>query len=291
MDEPELPWLRALAHEFNDERASSEQTPFALLELYARGSVLATNLLSDSCWRLNEKLFNTLPDLLEATSRKKAIANSKEPEGSTDGRWNVLGRYYFKSQIESAQTPLKTDLWMRRRLESAFSAWVDSHLATMTEAALPTVNPTTLSVTATPAPRLVADGTPAPGAKGVSAAAQEGAATTKGPSANAIAKGTSTTATLSAVGSSGMPANDETKTRPARAAHEDDRNDPSLLFHPAVAQYLEPAPTMLQSDSHKHAANDGRVERTWVFPSQVQTTLPGTDRLMPEIRVRSLCEK
>ncbi len=132
VDEPELPWLCQLAHQFTEPRAISETTPFSLLELFGRGSVLATNVLGETNWRLDPTLFDSLPALLEATGRKRATANSKDAEGSWTGNWNVLS-HYFESMIESAQTPLKTDLWMRRRLESAFAAWVDSHVACLND--------------------------------------------------------------------------------------------------------------------------------------------------------------
>ncbi|MDR3615691.1 MAG: DUF3160 domain-containing protein [Candidatus Obscuribacterales bacterium] len=131
VDEPEWAWLCALGHLFTDERANADASPFALIELYARGSVLATNVLSELSWKLDPNLFNYLPALINASGRKKATSNGKDSDASTEGRWAILS-HYFKSQIESGQTVLKTDLWMRHRLESAAAAWVDSHIASLT---------------------------------------------------------------------------------------------------------------------------------------------------------------
>lgn len=131
VDEPEWAWLCALGHLFTDERANADASPFALIELYARGSVLATNVLSELSWKLDPNLFNYMPALIDASGRKKATSNGKDSDASTEGRWAILS-HYFKSQIESGQTVLKTDLWMRRRMESAAAAWVDSHIASLT---------------------------------------------------------------------------------------------------------------------------------------------------------------
>jgi hypothetical protein len=264
VDEAELPWLCSLAHEFNDERASSEQTPFALLELYGRGSVLATNMLAENCWRLNAKLFETLPALVEATSRKRALSNSVDPEGSTDGRWNILS-HYFKSQIESAQTPLKTDLWMRRRLESAFAAWVDSNLASMSNRALPAVipadvTPTTAkgkggTVTGTAAgPATRSPSTPPATSAGTATtslstapATPTKASTTSPSTAPATPARTSTTSTSTASAAPADTTATSPSTAPANTSTDTQPPDRNNMFRPAVAQYLEPAPTMYKA--------------------------------------------
>jgi hypothetical protein len=134
VDEPEWAWLCALGHLFTEERANADASPFALIELYARGSVLATNVLSELSWKLDPNLFNYLPALIDASGRKKATSNGKDQDASTEGRWAILS-HFFKSQIDSGQTVLKTDLWMRHRLESAAAAWVDSHIASLTQPA------------------------------------------------------------------------------------------------------------------------------------------------------------
>jgi hypothetical protein len=152
VDEPEWAWLCALGHLFTDERANADASPFALIELYARGSVLATNVLSELSWKLDPNLFNYLPALIDASGRKKATANGKDQDASTEGRWLILS-HFFKSEIDSGQAVLKTDLWMRHRLESAAAAWVDSHIASLTlpsSGADSTVSTDGVKVSATP---------------------------------------------------------------------------------------------------------------------------------------------
>ncbi len=244
VDENELPWLCSLAHDVNEEQGSVEATPFALLELYGRGSVLATNILAENCWRLDNKLFNKLPALLEATSRKRALSNSKDPEGSTDGRWNVLS-HYFKSQIDSAQTPLKTDLWMRRRLESAFAAWVDSNLASMSTQPLPAVIPQDMPPSAPSGTTLTRRSS---GAAAATTMVASLSGTTRVPSQFApigqlpLAKSGSSSTNVAAASTQSAPA----PTATASGASNQLR-DPNTTIRPAVAQYLEPAPTMYKS--------------------------------------------
>jgi Protein of unknown function (DUF3160) len=128
-DEPEVPWFSDLAQKFSDDRNSTEATPFALLELYARGSTIATNVLNGITWKLNSELFDELPRLVDATGRKRAQAGAALDAGSLDGRWGILS-HYFKVDPESTTQPaLKSDQWVRRRLFSAAAGWVDSHVA------------------------------------------------------------------------------------------------------------------------------------------------------------------
>ena len=127
-DEPEVPWFADLAQKFTDDRNSTEATPFALLELYARGSTIATNVLNGINWKLNGELFETLPALVDATGRKRALTEASLDAGSNEGRWGILS-HYFKINMESVQPALKSDQWVRRRLFSAIGGWVDSHVA------------------------------------------------------------------------------------------------------------------------------------------------------------------
>jgi hypothetical protein len=131
-DDPELPWLASLGQAFTEQRGVNESAPFSLLELYARGSTLATNILGDICWKLDPALFQSLPKLIEATSRKRAFSKAPIDGGSQDGNWFVLSQY-FKPMTDSTQAVLKTDLWMRRRLLSSFAGWLDSHGALLDE--------------------------------------------------------------------------------------------------------------------------------------------------------------
>jgi hypothetical protein len=127
-DEPELPWFSEVAQDFTEERSESESTPFSLLELYARSSTLATNVLSEITWKLSSELFTSLPKLNALTARKKAQPNAAADAGSQEGRWAILSTY-FKPMTESTQNVLKSNMWMKRRLLSAFAGWVDSHVA------------------------------------------------------------------------------------------------------------------------------------------------------------------
>lgn len=212
-DEPELPWLSEIAQKFTEQRGEAEATPFSLLELYARSSTQATNILSEISWKLDAELFNSLPKLIELTGRKKAMPNSPVDAGSQEGRWAILSNY-FKPMTESTQSVLKSDLWMKRRLLSAFSGWVDSHVA-MLEAERPKAQ-----VDAASKILVTTDGQTLP---------QQTAGQANGATTSELASGNSSSTVPGAA---------------PRAVASADANNMSKL---TVANYLEPAPALYKS--------------------------------------------
>jgi hypothetical protein len=125
---------------------------------------------------------------------------------------------------ESSQAVLKSDLWMRRRLLSAFCAWVDSHVA------------------------LLSVNQPA------SATAKESADSEKSASpANVIGNQTSASQAVTSGAGNSVPAKPEAQS----AAHSNSPSSPLMQTvqsntvnpksHPSVGHYLEPAPTLYRS--------------------------------------------
>ena len=257
-DEPELPWLAEVAQNFSEERGVNEATPFSLLELYGRGSTLATNILANICDKLDGDLFKTLPKLIEDTSRKRAVAPAAFDAGSQDGRWTILTNY-FKPMPESSQNVLKTETWMRRRLLSAFAGWVDSHVALLataksTGAAAKTDAGSVLVATYSATTKGAAPSTtPASSTttNGASAATKTAAiastttppiASTTTASKTATATATTTATAKSSTRSSQTPAL-TTAAATASSGTETDSPTPKA----AVSNYLEPAPNLFKS--------------------------------------------
>jgi hypothetical protein len=224
-DEPEIPWFAELAQDFNEDRSSNEATPFALLELYSRGSTIATNILSGNSWRLSPELFQAMPKLVTATERKRAQPGAALDAGSTEGRWAILSNY-FKILPENAQPALRSYQWVRRRLLSAAGAWVDSHVALMTaETAKASVGDAPLELPAEPSQTAtgkvaVTTRPKTPGADAASAANNQTIA------AKQIAAAKETVAT-----------NQTADSQPEAAS----------ASRPLATNYLEPVPTLFKN--------------------------------------------
>jgi hypothetical protein len=125
IEDPEIPWLRARAGTFTDDDRGTVWCPLSLLILHARGAQAATNILYNGISVLQPDLNRPILELERAVAKPKA----GQPLTATWERsWNILSGY-FKQFPTEAQGPLKTDLWMSRHLESAFSGWVDAHIA------------------------------------------------------------------------------------------------------------------------------------------------------------------
>jgi hypothetical protein len=115
--DPELPWMKAIAHSYIDQDQATEVVPIALSCLHARGAGQANNIMLSRLGRLNPGMMLFLPAL------DRIIKSS-----GTSRPWPILDTY-SKFPAEGAQSALRTDAWMSRRVESAFAAWVDNHLA------------------------------------------------------------------------------------------------------------------------------------------------------------------
>ena len=125
IEDPEIPWIRARAGSYTDDERGTIWCPLSLLVLHARGAQAATNILYNGVSVLQPELNKSIPEL------ERLVAKPKPGQPATtilERSWNILSGY-FKQFPAEAQAPLKTDLWMSRHLESAFSGWVDAHIA------------------------------------------------------------------------------------------------------------------------------------------------------------------
>ncbi|PZM80418.1 MAG: hypothetical protein DKT66_14240 [Candidatus Melainabacteria bacterium] len=125
IEDPEIPWLRARAGTFTDDDRGTVWCPLSLLILHARGAQAATNVLYNGISVLQPDLNKPILELERAVAKPKA---GQPLTAAWERSWNILSGY-FKQFPTEAQGPLKTDLWMSRHLESAFSGWVDAHIA------------------------------------------------------------------------------------------------------------------------------------------------------------------
>jgi hypothetical protein len=116
--DPEWPWIKAIAYGYVDQDQAPEIVPVSLPCLHAHGDGQADNIMLSRMSRMHPSLVAFIPELerLVRYSDKQARP------------WGVLDGYFHFPDV-GAQGPLRTDVWMSRRTESAFAAWVDSHIA------------------------------------------------------------------------------------------------------------------------------------------------------------------
>ncbi|HEY9714027.1 MAG TPA: DUF3160 domain-containing protein, partial [Chroococcales cyanobacterium] len=119
MEEPESVWMRT---EAPSQEAQGPEVPIALLALRARGAQQASNLLGENIFKLEPALANSVPNLIRLVKQESAAG------GTQNWPWSLFGNYLKPAQ-EHLQIPFKTRLWMNKRLETTFAAWVDSHVA------------------------------------------------------------------------------------------------------------------------------------------------------------------
>jgi len=117
--------MHSAAAVYKDDDERNFTWPLALLDLHSWGAGQANNVLDDYSLRLEPNIAKALPELEKSILRKMAGGQVKPVD---DRRWNILSTY-FKPLPDGAQGVLRTDIWLTRRLESAFAGWVDSHLS------------------------------------------------------------------------------------------------------------------------------------------------------------------
>ncbi|MBC8000378.1 MAG: DUF3160 domain-containing protein [Leptolyngbya sp.] len=123
IEDPEMPWLRARAGSYTSEENGGPWVPLSLLVMHARGSQAATNILYNASSTLPPEMNRLIPELERIVAKPKA--DDLKPDW--ERTWQILSGY-FRPFGPDAQGALKTDNWTSRHLESAFAAWVDSHL-------------------------------------------------------------------------------------------------------------------------------------------------------------------
>ncbi len=119
--EPESPWLRSAARFISPERQGIASWPIALLDTYAWGGQQAGNILADNIRQLDPALSQALPELQHCVLRRLPGGQTQPVESR---RWQILGSLLHQAP-EGVPGALRTELWMTRKVESAFAAWVD----------------------------------------------------------------------------------------------------------------------------------------------------------------------
>jgi hypothetical protein len=140
--DPEMSWMHSAAAVYPEGIEGNPIWPLALLDLHAWGAGQANNILNDNSYLLDPALSRALPELDKSIQRRGPNGQLKAVE---DRRWTILSTY-FKPLPDGAQGALKTDMWLTRRLESAFAGWLDSHLSIAPEEDL--AGPTTTQIAA-----------------------------------------------------------------------------------------------------------------------------------------------
>ncbi|MBX9687724.1 MAG: DUF3160 domain-containing protein [Candidatus Obscuribacterales bacterium] len=119
---PEEPWLRWVAAHYPKPGLNTNVFPVALLDLNAWGAPQAGNFILDSSWAMDENMPKTVSELKRWVLRR-ALAGQVQP---VDCRiWNLLSPSW-RLLPEGIQAALRGEMWANRRLETAFSAWLDS---------------------------------------------------------------------------------------------------------------------------------------------------------------------
>ncbi len=131
VSQPEQPWLRIVARNFPTDKQSSSSWPVGLLDMYAWGSPVAGNVLSDNMWSMDPNISLVLPDLLHCVMRRLP-GGQMQPVDSR--AWKLLTTY-FKPLPDAVPAVLRSELWFNRRLLSAAGGWIDSQCAIAPETA------------------------------------------------------------------------------------------------------------------------------------------------------------
>ncbi len=120
IDPPEFTWLKAAGQYFKEgaktEEGDDKQVPLALLILHAHGAQAATNYLADHADSLDPALLQGMSILYDMV------------ESNNSATWKIVSPL-FELQDAGAQGALRSPLWPRRQLESAFCGWLDSQIA------------------------------------------------------------------------------------------------------------------------------------------------------------------
>lgn len=120
IDPPEFTWLKAAGLYFKEgaktEEGDDKLVPLALLILHAHQAQAATNYLDENKDSLDPELLKGMPNLYEMV------------ESNNTAIWKIISPL-LDSQDSGAQGAMRTGTWLNRQLETAFAAWLDSHLA------------------------------------------------------------------------------------------------------------------------------------------------------------------
>lgn len=258
LDQPEISWLSELAHK-TAAGSSASSSPMALFMLYAHGARLAANILAQIDWQLNPDLLQSLPLLLHATHHAIPLHVESSPDifisqaDNNEGVWSLLNSY-MRLPPGIPQPLTKTELWMKRRLESAIGSWVDEHTAILSlpdDLKRATNNPTTDTASGADSPGLNMH---------IGAGLPENAGSTA-----SLARTTDTAATArtSPTAASAPPA-EQTQKRP-------------------VSHYLEPMPELYKSLAARLQKTTDDLTAKGIFPARfsesVQTYLAMCRRL------------
>jgi hypothetical protein len=119
---PEEPWLRYAAALYPRPQVSTNVFPVALLDLNAWGAPQASNSLLDSSWAMDDSMPATVSELKRWVLRR-AIAGQVQPVECRI--WSMLAPSW-RLLPEGIQTVVRGQSWSVRRLETVFSAWLDS---------------------------------------------------------------------------------------------------------------------------------------------------------------------
>lgn len=121
---PEDPWLKYAANIYPKPGMSTNIFPVALLDLNAWGAPQAANFLLDNSWAMDEGMPKTVSELKRWVLRR-GVTGQVQP---VDCRiWNLLSPSW-RLLPDGIQIALRGQTWANRRLETVFSAWLDSRL-------------------------------------------------------------------------------------------------------------------------------------------------------------------
>ncbi len=122
---PEDPWLRWSANFYPKPGLSTNVYPVALLDLNAWGAPQAGNFLLDSSWAMDDNMPRAVTELKRWVLRR-GLGGQVQPVECRI--WNLLSPSW-RLLPDGIQVALRGENWANRKLESAFSAWLDSRIA------------------------------------------------------------------------------------------------------------------------------------------------------------------
>ena len=239
IEDPEIPWIRARAGTYTDDERGTLWCPLSLLVLHARGAQAATNILYNGVSVLQPDLNKSIPELERLVAKPKG---GQQSPAVWERSWNILSGY-FKQFPAEVQAPLKTDLWMSRHLESAFSGWVDAHIA-------------------------LAEVASAGDASAAAASASTGSSSTSAPSTSAATTSSAASAASSDVAKNAS-ASQSSPSIPAGAP----------IVKPASFHYLEPVPGVFRAIETDARTLQDKLVALGYFPQRYEQRLNDFKRL------------
>jgi hypothetical protein len=139
---PEDPWLRYAARLYPKPGISTNVFPVALLDLNAWGAPQAANFILDSSWAMDESMPKTVTELKRWVLRRNLTGQVQPMDCKI---WNMLSPSW-RLLPDGIQTALRGQMWANRRMETVFSAWLDSRVSIAPLHYTPLKNPTAQSV-------------------------------------------------------------------------------------------------------------------------------------------------